>query len=538
MKDIHLDSNLDYEFEPNGNKTLVYIFLVVALLILVVACINFMNLSTARASGRAKEVGIRKLLGAQKPSLIGQFLSESTLITILAFIMGLIIVLLLMTPFNNLIGIELNTDILKGWILVPIIIGLVVFVGVFSGSYPAFFLAAFKPVQVLKGTIVRGTRSGKLRSMLVVLQLGVSVFILVGTFITFGQMRFLLNKDPGFDKENVLVIRRSDVLREQIETFKQELRKNPNILNAANSNSIPGRNFSNNATWTEEKGASETYLSWHSWVTAEYAETFSLEMAEGRFFSKEYPTDSFAVVINEAAINMLGLDEPVLEQNLLRPSGPQTFEPVPIIGVVKDFHFQSLHESIQPMCLFMIPGNWEGYIPVKITSDIPGTVQYIKQTWESFTTEYPFDYFWMEDDYERLYQTETRTSDIFVAFAIISLLVACLGLIGLISFTAVQRTKEIGIRKAMGSNSNSVVLLFAREISILIMASTLLASPIWFAIKAWLQKFAFHISFNLIIFIGVLLAAGLITLILSWISVGGIAINASRKNPADSLRYE
>jgi len=539
LSEIHLTSDLDYEFEPNGNKVLVYIFLVIAALILIVACINFTNLATAQAVSRSKEVGIRKLVGAQKPMLVSQFLFESFMLTAFAFLVAAILVSLLIPYFNNMIQLDINTANLPGWKIAPLILLFIIFISFLSGSYPAFYLAAFRPISVLKGVVKRGTRGGKIRSILVMLQLAVSILILVGTYISFGQLHFLINKDPGFDTENILVIRRSDVLKDNMESFKQELLRNPGVVSASNSNSIPGRNFSNNALFVEERGTNSTYLTWQSRVSFDYDKVFSLKMVDGRFFSRDISTDSSGIVVNQAAVKSLGLEEPVLGQRLLMPSGPQTYDASPIIGIAEDFHFQSMHTSIEPMSLLLMPGNQEGYIPVKLSrSDMSETVDFIRETWESFGTEYPFDYFWMKDDYARLYNTEKQTSSIFVAFAIISLVIACLGLIGLISFTAVQRTKEIGIRKVMGSSSEFIVRLFFKEIGILVAIATLLAAPVYFIANNWLQNFAYHIQFSPLKFAVILVAAGIITLLLSWISVGGITINASRKNPVESLRYE
>ncbi len=539
LKEIHLTSDLNYEFEPNGNKVLVYILIVIAGLILIVACINFTNMATARAASRSKEVGIRKLVGAQKPMLVSQFLFESFMLTALAFGAAAILVSFLIPYFNNMIQLEVNTAFLSSWKIAPLIILFILLISFLAGSYPAFYLAAFKPISVLKGVVVQGTKGGKIRSILVVLQLAVSILILVGTYITFGQLRFLINNDPGFDTENILIIRRSDVLKGKMESFKQELLRNPGVVSVSNSNSIPGRNFSNNAIFVEEKGTNSPYLTWQSWVSFDYDKVFSLKIVDGRFFSRDISTDSSGIVINQAAVKSLDLKEPVLGQRLLSPTGPQTFDHAPIIGIVEDFHFQSMHTTIEPMSFSLMPGNWEGYIPVKLTgTNMPESVDFVRETWESFTTEYPFDYFWMNDDYTRLYDTEKKTSSIFVAFAIISLIIACLGLIGLISFTAVQRTKEIGIRKIMGSSSEFIVRLFLKEIGILVAIGTLLAAPVYFIVDNWLQNFAYPIQFNLMKFALILIAAGIITLILSWISVSGITISASRKNPADSLRYE
>ena len=539
LRSIHLESDLDYEFEPNGNKTLVYVFTVVAILILLVACVNFMNLATARSALRAREVGIRKLFGGQRLMIILQFLTESVWLTTLAFLVAVAMVLLVFPLFRNIIQMQVSLDFLQQWTIIPVILLFILVTGILAGSYPAFFLASFRPVRVLKGAISKGSRSGKLRSILVVLQLAVSVFILVGTFITFGQLRYLTQKDPGFEKENVLVIRRSDVLRDQIESFKQELRKNPAVVDAAHCSTIPGHNFSNNVVYVEGEGVNVTRMTWQGWVSNEFAGTYGIKMKEGRFFSRDIPTDTFAVVINERAVTTLGLEEPVIGKRLMQPSGPQEFEYYTIIGIMEDFHFQSMRNAIAPLRLNFIPGNWEGFIPVRIAAGKKDeTVKFIRDTWESFNQEYPFDYFWMDDDYNRLYQTESRISHVFVSFAVISLIIAALGLLGLISYTAVQRTREIGIRKAMCSSSYQIVMMFFRETALLVLIGTLLATPIYFAIRSWLQNFAFHIPFNPSIFAGLILGAAILTLILSLVSIGGIAIRASRNNPAESLRYE
>jgi putative ABC transport system permease protein len=539
LKSIHLNSNIQYEFEPNGNKALVYIFIVIAVLILLVACINFMNLATARASTRAREVGIRKLVGAHRSMIITQFLTESILLVILAFLVAILLVSWLLPSFSNMIQVKLNFGFMNSPFFLPLILLFILVTGLIAGSYPAFFLAAFRPAAVLKGSLQKGSKGKPLRSILVVLQIWVSIFILVGTFVTFAQMRYLLKKDPGFQRENVLVIRRSDVLKDKIESFKQELLKNPNILAVTNSNSIPGRTFSNNAIFVEGKGMENTYLTWQSWVSYDYEKVFDLKLAEGRFFSRDIPTDSSAAVINQVAIKSLGLEEPVIGKRLQSPTGPQTFQYHTIIGVLKDFHFKSLHIEIEPMTYLFIPGNWEGYIPVRLSGhDMEQTIAYVKKTWDSFTTEYPFDYFWMNEDYAKLYATEKKTSSVFIAFALMSMIIACLGMIGLVSYTAVQRTKEIGVRKAMGSSAGKIVYLFAKETGLFVVIAGILAFPIWFAAKEWLHNFAYHIDFTLLFFLLLLCGATLATLVIAFLSVGGIALSASMNNPAESLRYE
>lgn len=539
LKSIHLNSHLQYEFEPNGNKTLVYIFIAVAVLILLVACINFMNLATARASTRAREVGLRKLVGAHKTRIVMQHLSESVFLVLVSFLVAVLLVSWLLHPFSNLIQIKPNLEFLKQPVFIPVIILFLLVTAFLAGSYPAFFLSSFQPAAVLKGSVQRGIKGRFLRSLLVVLQMGLSIFILVGAFITFSQLRYLIRTNPGFHRENVLVIRRSDALRDQLETFKQELLKNPNVVAVSHSRQLPGKNYSNNATFVEGKGMENTYLTWQDWIGFDYDKVFSLEMVDGRFFSRDISGDSTAVVINEAAVRSLGLEDPVPGKALIGPTGQDSIVRIPIIGVLRDFHFKSLHLSIEPMAYFIMRGNWEGFIPVRLSgNNLEETVAYVKRTWESFTSDYPFDYFWMEDDWARLYDTEKKTSGVFIAFAIISLIIAILGLIGLVSYTAVQRTKEVGVRKALGSTDRQIVMLFAKETGRFVLVSAILATPIWFAAKSWLQNFAYHIPFNILIFLFFLIGATILTLILAWLSVGAIAINASRNNPADSLRYE
>ena len=535
---LHLDSNLQYEFEPNGNKTLVYIFIVVAIMILLVACINFMNLSTARSANRAREVGIKKVVGSSRQYLILQFIFESVFLTFFALIISLLLIELLFPAFNNLVHLKLSLDYFKTWWIIPGLIIFGILVGLFAGSYPAFVLTSFQPAQVMKGTLQSGMSGSTLRRILVVGQFVVSIAILIGTLFTFKQVRYLLNKDVGFDKENVLVIRRSDALEDQIETFKQELKKNPQIIQVTHSASIPGRNFSNNAIFKEGESMANTYLVWQTWVSLDFDKTFSLEMAEGRFFSNDFASDSSGIVLNEAAVKSLGLTDPV-GKRMIRPSSPEELDFAPIIGIVKDFTFQTLHEEIHPMGFNLIPGNWEGYIPIKIKGDqVQETVKFIRNTWESFNQDYPFDYFWMEDDFKRQYETEIRTSAILSIFSFLSLLIACLGLFGMVSFSAQKRTKEIGIRKSQGASMPGILVLLSKETVYTMGMAAVLAFPVYFLVGNWLQNFAFHIPFNLLSFLFWLVITVIFVLALSLASVSVITFQAANRNPADSLRYE
>ena len=538
VKSIHLESNLQYEFEPTGNKTLVYIFIIIAILILVVASINFMNLSTARSAGRSKEVGIKKVSGSTQRTLIFQFLFESVITSLIALIIAIGLVELLLHSFNNLIQLSLSLNYFQTWWLIPFLLIFGILVGVFAGTYPAFVLASFKPTAVLKGSLSTGVKGSSLRRILVIGQFAVSISILLGTFVTNQQVRYILNKDIGFDKENILVIRRSDALEDQIDAFKEVLMQNPAIKSVTNSGSIPGRNFSNNAIFKEGESTANTYLVWQSWVNYEFAETFSLEIIEGRFFSREMASDSSAMVLNESAVKSLGLEDPI-GMRLMQPAGQGSYEYKTIIGVMRDFNFQTLHNKIEPMGLNLIPGNWEGYIPVKMAGSPNSEVlTFLKRTWEEFNKDYPFDYFWMEDDFTKQYETEIRTSKILTIFSLLSLFVASLGLFGLISFTAEKRTKEIGIRKSLGATITSVLVLLSKETVYLVGIAALLSVPFYFVIEKWLQNFAFHFAFNISVFALWFSITVLIILVSALVTVSFVTIGAAQRNPAEALRYE
>ncbi len=327
-------------------------------------------------------------------------------------------------------------------------------------------------------------------------------------------------------------------LDDQIDAFKEVLLKNPAVKSVTNSASIPGRNFSNNAIFKEGESTANTYLVWQSWVNYEFAETYSLELVEGRFFSIEMASDSSAIVLNESAIKSLGMENPI-GKRLMHPAGPGSYEYKTIIGVLKDFNFQSLHKKIEPMGLNLIPGNWEGYIPVKLNeSSSSGTIDFMKRTWEDFNQDYPFDYFWMEDDFMEQYETEIRTSKILTIFSLLSLFIASLGLFGLISFTAEKRTREIGIRKSLGATVSEVLILLSKETVYLVGIAALISLPFYFVIKNWLQNFAYHFTFNLSVFLLWYLITILIILIIALITVSFVTFGAARRNPADSLRYE
>ncbi|MBI9054804.1 MAG: ABC transporter permease [Bacteroidales bacterium] len=534
LTDIHLYSDLQYEIETNGNILYVYIFISIAIFILVIASINFTNLATARASNRSKEVGIRKVVGAMKEQLVIQFLTESFLITLVSLGVAIAILEIFMPALNNLVQIPLCISYFSCWYIVPTLFLLIVVVSFMAGSYPAFFLASFRPVAVLKGKLKLGAKSGKLRSILVIIQFVVSVFILLSTYTVSDQLKYILNKDLGFDKENILMVRRSDALKTKMESFKSELRKIPSIKEVTNANAYPGINFSNNAFFLEGESVGRTYLLHQAWVSYDYNKTFNFELVEGRFFSKEY-SDSNAIVINEAAVKSLGLENPI-GKNILSPWRDNETLKRPIIGVVKDFNFKSLHTKIEPAAFTLMSGNWEGVVCIKIEPEsLNSTIQQINSVWQEFVSEYPFEYFFFDDHLKDLYKTEQRTNSIFVLFSALSVLIAFLGLLGLISFVTEQRKKEIGIRKTFGASSVSIVYTLSKEILKLITIAAIISWPLtYWVMNNWLQDFSYRVDINYLMF----LIITILTILLSLATVIYQTIKAALKNPSDTLRHE
>ncbi|MFP4023600.1 MAG: ABC transporter permease [Thiohalospira sp.] len=534
LTDIHLRSDLQYEIEANGNILYVYIFISVAIFILIIASINFTNLATARAANRTKEVGVRKVLGAMKKQLVAQFLTESFLITLISLALAVVAIEVAMPYLNNITQIAMDIDYFGAWYILPALFLLIVMVSFMAGSYPAFFLASFRPVDVLKGKLKLGAKSGMLRSSLVIVQFVVSIFILLSTYTVSDQLNYMLNKNLGFEKDHVLMIRRSDGLRNQLESFKSEVKNLPGVIHITNAQNYPGINFSNNG-FLKEGEPGNTYLLNQARVSYDYEKTFGFKMLEGRFFSKDFPTDSNAIVINESAVKSLGMEDPVGE-NLLMPSGENQFETLKIIGVVKDFHFKSLHTAIEPAAFTILPGNWEGVVCIKLSPENTSkTVSAIQNIWESFTSQYPFEYFFFDEHIKELYKAEKRTSSIFVIFSLLSVVIAFFGLLGLISFITEQRKKEIGIRKTFGSTSLNIVIIICNDIIKLILIATIISWPIaYWVMNNWLQDFSYRVDIHYVMFIVI----PVLTMLVSLLVVIYQAMKAAFKNPAETLRYE
>ena len=536
LKDIHLKGASQYSLEPSGSSSTVYIFSVIAILILVIAVINYVNLATARSAGRAKEVGIKKVSGANRLSLIVQFLAESILIVLLSGIIAGILVYALTPLFNQLIGKELSVglyDNIKG---VLYVLGLIVFVGLAAGFYPAFILASFNPVEVLKGTLSPGSMSKRMRWIMVVFQFTVSIVIIIGSIIVYNQLSFMTRKDLGFDKENLIVIRRPDAFFRQIESFRDQVLQIPGVEKIGISRAVPGTIFSNNAFFNDNDPEKKTYLLNQANVSFDYPEALGVRLKAGRFFSKEYGTDSLAVLINESAVKSLGLTDPV-GKYILRPSGPQEFQRLQVIGVMEDFNIESLHKAITPVCFTVMgPGGGDQYATVRLTgTDVAGTIRSIEEVWRKFTTNQPFQYDFFTDTWNNLYASELKTGKIFIVFSVLAVFIACLGLLGLVTFITNKRTREIGIRKTYGASIQVVMRLLSLEVVFIILISSLIAYPIaFFGSRYWLEGFASKVFINPLIFI----LATLAVLVVGWLSVSYQTIRAANHNPANALRIE
>jgi putative ABC transport system permease protein len=529
---IHLNSDLNGEFEANGNKTYVYVFLVVSLIILLIACVNFMNLSTAKSSLRSKEVGMRKIVGSSRRGLVLQFMVESVFMSFLSLALGVAIAAVLLPFYENLIGRQDGIRLFANGLVIPALFGLGLLVGFLSGSYPAFFLSSFKPVTVLRGISVGHKGGAWLRNGLVIFQFSVSVFLIISTLVVNQQLKFVQNKKLGFDKEQVLIVQNPGALS-QTTPFKDSLRRHSNIINVSGSDTLPGRSFNN--VFFGAEGVNGKFTLNLCLCDCDFLKTLRLEMVSGRFFSKDFPADSQAAVLNEKAVGLMGWDNPLGKKiwNLERR------EKYTVIGVIKDYHYESLHQEIRPQVQLLAGESMargEDYISVRLnTGDIIPTIRYVENLWEKFAPGKPFAYSFLDDDYGRLYLNELRTRKLFSLFSFLAIFIACLGLFGLASFSAERKTSEIGIRKILGASAPRIVLHLNRSFVKCILIATLIAWPAaWYVMSRWLVNFAYRISLSWWMFV----TAAVLALAIALITVSLQTVKAALKNPVDTLRYE
>jgi len=534
LTDIHLRSHLDYEVEENGDIKRIYIFSIIALFILLIACINYMNLSTARSVLRAKEIGIRKTVGAERKEIILQFLSESVLISWFAILLAIVLTALLLPWLNKFSGLDLSMQILIKWqIILPLIIAPFV-VGILSGLYPALFMSSFEPVKVLKGLFkVSGNIS--LRKALVVAQFAISIILLISTVIVFKQLRYMQQKSLGFSKDHVITMFNTAAFGNQFESFRNELLQNPGVREVARSSRIPSGRLLDAQDVALPAGDTVKPLSVDlKFVTVDYnfVPAYGMGMAAGRNFSNAYKTDSNSFVINEAATKVLGWRSAQEAINKDLVYGGQKGK---VIGVVKDFHFESLHQKIPPL-LFNVNANRYNRISIKLSgANIASSLGFVEKTWKKFLPETPYDYSFLDERFAQLYQSEQRQKSIFTVFAFIAIFIACLGLFGLSAFTISQRVKEIGIRKILGADVSTIVALLSKDFLKLVLVAAVIAFPVaWFAMHKWLEDFAYRIGISLWIF----LVAGIVAALIAFITISFQAVKAARANPVKNLRTE
>ncbi len=534
LTDIHLNSDLNGEFESGGNSTYVYIFSIVSIIILLIACINFMNLSTARSSLRTKEVGLRKVVGSGKKRIIFQFLVESIIMGYIALVAALIIVEILLPFYRNFVGSDIRFLFFDNFYVMLSLLLLGLFVGVISGFYPSFVLSSFQPIRMLKNEVEQRSNKISFRNILVVFQFAISIILIAGTIIIYKQLQFLQSKNLGFSKEQILVVNNPGSLSKNLETFKQALQNYNNIMDVSGSNTIPGKSFSNIGFGAE--GVDNSFTLNICSCDYKFAKTLKLKIAIGRFFSKEFPADSSAIIINQKAAQLLGWKNPLGMK--INNWGKQRRD-FHVIGVINDYNYESLHQEIRPMALFLNGGYYsdtEQFISIRLkTGDLPGTINYVQSTWNKFAPGAPFEYSFLDKDYYNLYLNDRKTMDLFTIFSVLAIFIACLGLFGLVSFTTERRTKEIGIRKILGASISGIIFMLIKEFTKWVLIANILALPlVYYLMKNWLKDFAYHINLTVFPFI----CAGLITIFIAIITVGYQSIKSAISNPVESLRYE
>jgi putative ABC transport system permease protein len=533
---IHLFSDRSFELSPSGNVQYIYIFSAVALFILLIACINFMNLTTARSSSRAKEVGIRKVLGTERRFLIFQFLTESTLMVVLSIFLALLIAYLVLPLFNEVANKSMALGSLFSPQILPLLIALPIIVGLLAGSYPAFYLSSFRPIEVLKGKLKSGNHRISLRSILVVFQFATSITLIVGTLVIYKQLNFIQTKDLGYRKEQVLTIRNTYTLGDQDKAFKNSILQMSGVQSGTLSSYLPVTNSSrsDNTYFKDATLDLKNGLDMQSWrVDYDYFKTLGIQIIKGRGFSPEYGSDSTAVIVNETTAGLLGYADPI-GQKIYRSDGTNNLETYTIIGVVKNFNFESLKQGIGPLSFFM--GNRSAMASFKVnTTDIKGLINKIETLWKQMSPTMPFNYTFLDESFNEMYASEQRVGKIAIIFSTLAILIACLGLFGLATFIAEQRTREIGIRKVLGASVQGIVGLLSKDFLKLVTISFVIAAPLsWWIMNHWLNDFVYRIRLEWWI-IGV---AGLFALFIALGTVSFQAIKSAFANPVKSLKTE
>jgi putative ABC transport system permease protein len=539
LKRIHLYSDFRGDIAPQGDILYVYLFSAIALFILIIAGINFVNLSTARWTARAKEVGVRKTLGALREKLVGQFLGESVIYSLLALILAVGLILLARPWFSAVAGRDIGFNVLQIPWLVPAFLGLALLVGVAAGAYPALFLSSFRPVRVLRGGTRIGSKNILFRRVLVVAQFVISVVLIIGTIVVYKQLAFMKTKNLGFEKEQVVVLPGlADVMPKSYETLRSEFRKVPGVLNLGAGSLVPGRGITKSVFQPEGFQRDQSQPMDYRNIDSGYLPTLGITIAAGRNFSEELATDrTQSVLINETAAEKYGWKDPIGKQFIIAPDQNSTGEEtrLNVVGVFKDFHSTSLREKIDPMILFYDPTQCASLAVRIAPAEMQKTLGLLKDKWKESLPQKPFEFFFLDESFDSQYRAEERIGNLALRFSLLAILVSCLGLFGIASYTTEQRTKEIGIRKVLGASGGIIVRMLSKEYLLLVAIGNLLAWPVaYLMMRSWLQNFAYRTSLAYWIF----LAAAALSIAVSLSTVTYQSVRAARTNPVKSLRYE
>ncbi len=536
LKDIHLKSHKRGELSKNGDMKYIYIFSVVALFILLLGCINFMNLATARSTLRSKEVGVRKVIGAMRAQLIHQFLIESFILTAISIVIAYGLIMLALPYFNELTDQEFPISALFTSQFIGIVLCVMMIVGLLAGSYPAFYLSGFRPIATLKGNLRQGLKGSGIRSVLVIIQFAMSITMIIATTVVFQQLSFIQNKKLGYSKDHVIIVHDLWILPNH-DLFKEKALQHLNIFSGTLTRYLPSNTTGTSLSWFPENNPNEVYEFWQYYIDHDYLKTLEIDLAMGRDFSREFASDSSAILVNETALKYLGWEDPIGRTISAHVGINDSLfsEPYKIIGVVKDFHFSSLREKIEPLTLRM-KNNFPNYMSFKVSSeDIAGTLDFLKAEWELLVPGQPFQYTFLDEEFDRYYRTDQKMSEIFMIFAWLAIFIACLGLYGLTAFTGEQRTREIGVRKVLGASIWSIIILLSKEFLKLVFIGFLVATPIaYYFMNNWLKGFENRIEISSYVF----LLAGALALLVAWVTTSFQSWNAARINPAQSLSSE
>ena len=535
---IHLNSHMRGEIGQSGNMSYIYIFSAIAAFIIILACINFMNLATARSARRALEVGVRKTLGSSSGKLVKQFMLESFFFTIIAMIISLGLVEAFRIPFGNIAGKKISFNVFENPQITLVILGLTIVIGLLAGSYPAFYLTKFKPVEVMKGAVINRKNSSWFRNSLVVFQFVISIGLIISTSLVYKQMHHISNMNLGYNRENVVIVPNAWALGNKMKSYKQELLRHPDIINGSFTYCIPSKAF--NSTVTKAEGNLEVdHQIFTNRCDYDFIETMGMEIVAGRNYSRDMASDSTAVIVNESAVKMFGWSDNDPSQALgkfveMMHGKLGNRMRYNVIGVVKDFNFETLKSEVRPMAIFLFER--AHYLTFKLKSnDLPLTLSKMEKSWQNITLDAPFEYFFLDQSFNELYQSEQKLGQIFSIFTSMAISIACLGLFGLAAFTAEQRTKEIGIRKVMGASSVYLVAMLNKQFVKLVAIALIISTPLsWYFMRSWLSNFAYKTEIGIWPFI----MAAVLAFVITILTVGYQSFKAAHANPVNSLKSE